>query len=385
MKSIITIPDLLLFSSIIILSITIIVMLFRIIVKNRFLVILLSLYFTVTSILIVLILLLKFELITTISTFFMTFASFILASNNILHFLSLKALINKQTKFNFWDLIHLIPLLFIIILVSLFISPIRFFPSQLVMNQLEILKGLYLCKIEDYFIFIRIAHPLIYVILSVSLVFNFYKSFSPIDKSVEIKNFVLLLLVNKIAILVWFCIGFAAIKTDDYFLTTISEIGFSISVLTNASFILLNPKLLLKISKINHFINKAVNEDRKMIDIYSNLNQIIISNQSFLEANYALNNLSVDSGISAIVIRDLIIQNGFENYSGYINSFRVTHAIKLIQNGHLEKFSIDSLSKNSGFQSEVTFYRVFKKINKCTPKQYRKNLTLLNSDSMVSL
>ena len=168
-------------------------------------------------------------------------------------------------------------------------------------------------------------------------------------------------------------------------MTAISEIGFSISVLTNASYILLNPKLLLKISKINHFINKAVNEDRKMIDIYSNLNQIIISNQSFLEANYALNNLSVDSGISAIVIRDLIIQNGFENYSGYINSFRVTHAIKLIQNGHLEKFSIDSLSKNSGFQSEVTFYRVFKKINKCTPKQYRQNLTLLNSDSMVSL
>lgn len=380
MKSIITIPDLLLFSSIIILSITIIVMLFRIKVKNRFLVILLSLYFTVTSILIALILLLKFEVIITISTSFMTFASFILGSNNILHFLSLKALINKQTKFNLRDLIHLIPLLFIIILVLLFTSPIHFFSNQLVMNQLEILKGLYLYKIEDYFILIRIAHPLIYVVLSVSLVFNFYKSFSPIDKSVEIKNFVLLILVNKIAMLVWFCIGLVAIKKDDYFLTAISEIGFSISTLVNASYILLNPKLLLKISKINHFINKLVNEDEKGVDIYSNLNQIIISNQSFLEANYALNNLSVDSGISAIVIRDLIIQNGFENYSSFINSFRVARAEKLIQNGHLEKFSIDSLSKNSGFQSEVTFYRVFKKINKCTPKQYRQNITLLNSD-----
>ena len=385
MKSIITIPDLLLFSTIIILSITIIVMLFRIKVKNNFFVILLYLYFTVTSILIALILLLKFEVIINISTFFMTFASFILGSNNILHFLSLKALINKQTKFNLRDLIHLIPLLFIIILVLLFTSPIHFFPNQLVMTQLEILKGLYLYKIEDYFILIRIAHPLIYVVLSVSLVFNFYKSFSPIDKSVEIKNFVLLLLVNKIAMLVWFCIGLVAIKKDAYFLMAISEIGFSISALANASFILLNPKLLLKISKINQFINKAVNEDKKGVDIYSNLNQIIISNQSFLEANYALNNLSVDSGISAIVIRDLIIQNGFENYSGYINSFRVTHAVKLIQNGHLEKFSIDSLSKNSGFQSEVTFYRVFKKINKCTPKQYRQNLTLFNSDSIVSL
>lgn len=385
MKSILTIPDLLLFSSIIILSLTIIVLLFRIKVQNYFPVFLLSLYFIITNTLITFILLLEFQIITHITIFVFTLISFILCLYNVLHFLYLKAIIKKQTKFELLDLLHLIPVFFIIIAVVSFLEPFHFFSNGLLTNQLGLLKRLYSSKINGYFIALRIIHPLFYIILGGSLMVNIYQSFSFISKSLEIKKFVLLFYLNKIATLAWFCLGLIAIKTETYLLGDISKIGFSISSLTIASYILLNPTLLLNISKTNFPTKKTIIEDRKRIDFYFNLNKLITTNQLYLDANYTLNNLSNDSGIAAITIRDVISQNGFENYSGYINSFRITHAETLIQNGHLENFSIESLSKNSGFQSEVTFYRVFKKINKCTPNQYRQNLILFNNVQIGNL
>ena len=57
--------------------------------------------------------------------------------------------------------------------------------------------------------------------------------------------------------------------------------------------------------------------------------------------------------------------------SHFINTYKINYANSLILDGYLDKFSIESLSKESGFQSEVTFYRIFKKINGCTPKEFK--------------
>ena len=97
-------------------------------------------------------------------------------------------------------------------------------------------------------------------------------------------------------------------------------------------------------------------------------------NKFYLDANYNLTNLSSDADISANTIREVIASSGYKNFSAYINSFRIAHAEQLISNGYLDTYSIESLCKDSGFQSEVTFYRVFKKINHCTPKEFTYNL-----------
>lgn len=383
MKSILTIPDLLMFSSIIILSLTIIVLLFRIKVQNYFPVFLLSFHFIVTNILVLVILLLKFQFITHISVFKITLIAVLLCLYNILHFLYIKSVVKKETKFNKRDLFHLTPVAFILISVVLFFKPLDLFSNRLLTEEIELLNSIYSSNISLYYIILRIIHPTVYIILGSSLVIGLFRSSLPISKPhKQIQTFILLFLSNKIATLVWFSLGLIAIKTGAYFLVDISKIGFSISSLTIASYILLNPTLLLNISKTNSPTKKTIIEDNRIIDFYFDLNKLITTNQLYLDANYTLTNLSNDSGISAITIRDVISQNGFENYSRYINSFRISHAETLIQNGYLENFSIESLSKNSGFQSEVTFYRVFKKNNKCTPNQYRQNLIFFNNVQM---
>jgi AraC-like DNA-binding protein len=112
----------------------------------------------------------------------------------------------------------------------------------------------------------------------------------------------------------------------------------------------------------------------KLTDVSEKMNRLMDQNKLFLDADYNLSKLSADTGISTKSIREVIVANEYKNFAAYINSFRIAHAEKLIANGYLDMYSIESLCNDSGFQAEVTFYRVFKRINGCTPKEYSYNL-----------
>jgi YesN/AraC family two-component response regulator len=155
------------------------------------------------------------------------------------------------------------------------------------------------------------------------------------------------------------------------FIDEISKILFFIASLITPIYIIANPKI---ISVVTNFIvdsKKKENSPSENKDVFSILNSIITTNNLFLNSNYSIVNLSSDSNISIIKIRETIKDSGCNNYSEFINTFKINYANGLISDGYLDKFSIESLSKESGFQSEVTFYRIFKKINGCTPKEYK--------------
>jgi AraC-like DNA-binding protein len=141
-----------------------------------------------------------------------------------------------------------------------------------------------------------------------------------------------------------------------------------------SSYIILNPDLFLQITKLNHTSKKTPIEASKLPDLVLLLERMMDQNKFYLDANYSLTNLSSDTDISANTIREVIAASGYKNFSAYINSFRIANAEQLISNGYLDTYSIESLCKDSGFQSEVTFYRVFKKVHNCTPKEFSYNL-----------
>ena len=60
--------------------------------------------------------------------------------------------------------------------------------------------------------------------------------------------------------------------------------------------------------------------------------------------------------------------------SEMVNFTRVKEAKKLMnQNAHASK-TIDAIGSESGFNSRSTFYRIFKQIENCTPKEYFENI-----------
>ena len=62
-----------------------------------------------------------------------------------------------------------------------------------------------------------------------------------------------------------------------------------------------------------------------------------------------------------------------ESFTEYVNGFRIRYAMKLMEEAHPQKRSIEDILYDSGFQSKSTFYTHFKKITGMTPASWIKS------------
>lgn len=95
--------------------------------------------------------------------------------------------------------------------------------------------------------------------------------------------------------------------------------------------------------------------------------------EGYLNHNYIISNISVETGFRNGIVRDSIKQNTSMSVPLYINSFRVEYACKLIKQGYLENFSMEAIAEKSGFNSQENFNRVFKQLKLCTPSEFLDN------------
>ena len=62
------------------------------------------------------------------------------------------------------------------------------------------------------------------------------------------------------------------------------------------------------------------------------------------------------------------------NFSAYIEKLRIQQAEKLIME---KKLSIREIAEEVGYQNITTFYNAFRKIEKCTPTEWRQQKEIL--------
>ena len=134
--------------------------------------------------------------------------------------------------------------------------------------------------------------------------------------------------------------------------------------------LILNPKLLNGLK--NQFEFEKLNKE--LIQNFNKINHYLKETKAFLQNNYSIINLSVDTGITQNDIRDSIKQKLNVTTPFYINSLKIDYACDLIQNKFLDKYTIGALVEKSGFNSQENFNRVFKKIKSVTPSEYRNSI-----------
>lgn len=105
-------------------------------------------------------------------------------------------------------------------------------------------------------------------------------------------------------------------------------------------------------------------------------NQKIIFIQKYIEQHIgediSLNDVANFVGLSPAYVSRTFKENTGHNFVEYLNTCRVAQAKQLLKNTQM---SIKEIGFNSGFNSMQTFIRTFKKLENCTPSQYRdKNL-----------
>ena len=67
-----------------------------------------------------------------------------------------------------------------------------------------------------------------------------------------------------------------------------------------------------------------------------------------------------------------ISENSDSNFRSFLNRYRIDEAKRIIENGiqNTEQINLSEIYTSAGFNTTVSFYRVFKQVTGLTPKEY---------------
>ena len=90
----------------------------------------------------------------------------------------------------------------------------------------------------------------------------------------------------------------------------------------------------------------------------------------YLNPQLSLNLLSEEIDVPASQISIVIKEKYNQNFSEFVNASRIEYAKQLLINNTTNKYSIEGIALESGFNSRASFYRLFKKVTGITPTEF---------------
>lgn len=113
---------------------------------------------------------------------------------------------------------------------------------------------------------------------------------------------------------------------------------------------------------------------KTIIQISNTIKKALEEDQLFLTPTLNLKEFSIKTGINQRQI-SYVINNQFQkSFRELINQYRVVEVKTKLQNGDLKQLSILGIALECGFNSEASFYRIFKKQVGLSPKEYINSL-----------
>jgi AraC-like DNA-binding protein len=119
----------------------------------------------------------------------------------------------------------------------------------------------------------------------------------------------------------------------------------------------------------------ALKEPKKLSienNYFQELERLCSDQKIYRDSNLDRDKVAKMLGISPSYVSQLINSITGENFSTYINRYRVEEVKKLIVDKEFENYSLLSMGLECGFSSKTTYYNWFKKITGMTPNTYRK-------------
>lgn len=145
---------------------------------------------------------------------------------------------------------------------------------------------------------------------------------------------------------------------------TIYYLGFSGLLQPDYSFTIKQQKL----KKANNPLKK-----QKEDSILNNLNTAIHTQKIFLNPTLNIDKLAGIIGVTSRDLSKFINQNHNKSFRDYINEHRINEVKLKLKTNDFTKKSILGIATECGFNSEASFYRIFKKVTKKSPLEYVKD------------
>lgn len=109
------------------------------------------------------------------------------------------------------------------------------------------------------------------------------------------------------------------------------------------------------------------------INIIDKIEQAILEEKMHLNARLSISEFARNLEIEETVLSNAINTHYQKNFKSFINQARVNEVKSRLLRGDLENFSLLGIAKECGFNSEASFYRIFKNETQSTPKQFINN------------
>lgn len=130
----------------------------------------------------------------------------------------------------------------------------------------------------------------------------------------------------------------------------------------------------VEVDKINIVIN---NDNIKKGYSYNSLHlrrdllELFNTKAVYKNPDLRVSDIAYSLNTNRTYVSDLINNNIGSNFSDFVNEFRVIHAKEMLSNPEYEHLTLSEIAEQSGFSSNNSFYRSFKKFAKTSPNLYR--------------
>lgn len=136
-------------------------------------------------------------------------------------------------------------------------------------------------------------------------------------------------------------------------------------------FIFRNIKTSTFFQEKEKYKNKEINQDT--LAQLEDAIQAIASEEMFLDSNLTLDAAAKKLDVPKHAFSQYLNEKKEKSFSTYINELRISKAKDLLLSN--EKYTIEGLGYNCGYNSKSTFFSNFKKITGMTPAQYQKSIS----------
>jgi len=128
------------------------------------------------------------------------------------------------------------------------------------------------------------------------------------------------------------------------------------------------------IEKIDHskYRTTPISDEQSEL-LFNKILKSIEEDELYKDAEISLKSLSQSLNVTPQIISMVINQKSAKNFNGFINSYRIEEAKRLLKLEQYENYTVSAIAYEVGFNSISSFNTAFKKLTNDTPLAYRKN------------
>jgi AraC-like DNA-binding protein len=209
---------------------------------------------------------------------------------------------------------------------------------------------------------------LIYSLWSLKIVYRYQKDIKSLTSSSEKKK------LNWLFILTWGITVSSFVDFTSYCNPDLTDKGWDYVIFwifINAFFFkaIINPDQYLGIDQ-KKLLPVKLNKG-KSISNFRKIEEIINSNQLFLDPDLSLHNVALAVKLSDRAVSQTIKENTASNFTDYINIKRIEYAKEILRSTTKSEKNVLEILYESGFNSKSVFNEQFKKHTGQSPTDYR--------------